>query len=579
MTSPGKSPLNFLDRLIDKIESVPASDRLIIRIAFFTIIFSGVWLLYAANSNYAEVTPTEGGSFTEGIIGTPRYVNPALAITRADQDMVALVYSGLMKISPDGNLENDVAESIQVSEDGLTYSIKLKNNVKFHDGENLDAGDIIYTIRLIQDPDLKSPLRGNWTDVTVEEIDQYSLNVVLEEAYAPFIENFTLGIMPAHAWSSLPIEQLPFSQLNTEPIGSGPFAIEDARRDASGLINSYTLTAFRENESKPKIDSIDLAFYQSEDNLVTALEEAEVNASAYIPAERIEEVMNQNYNQIEVALPRTFGIFYNQNRSSVLRDPAVREALSIVLNRDKLVEEAFFGHGVPIDKPMIFTRSELESIDTEEEVASSSRAELAIDILETAGWKKNELNLWEKELDEDTVILSITLRTSNAPLFDSLSQLVADEWRAIDIEVVTEQFEQTGLVQSVIRPRDFEALLFGHDMSRSYDLYPVWHSSQQDDPGLNVAQYANVTVDEYLETAREEQSTEKRMEALRAASEIIAEERPANFIAQPTLTYIVNNNINTAPMSNLGRPADRFSNIADWHTESDSLWTIFRNDI
>jgi ABC-type transport system substrate-binding protein len=131
----------------------------------------------------------------------------------------------------------------------------------------------------------------------------------------------------------------------------------------------------------------------------------------------------------------------------------------------------------------------------------------------------------------------------------------------------------------VIRPRDFEALLFGHDMSRSHDLYPVWHSSQQDDPGLNIAQYANVTVDEYLETARQEQSLEKRVEALQAASKIIAEERPATFIAQPTLTYIVSNKIDTAPMRDLGRPADRFSNIADWHTESDSLWPLFRNDI
>ena len=192
---------------------------------------------------------------------------------------------------------------------------------------------------------------------------------------------------------------------------------------------------------------------------------------------------------------------------------------------------------------------------------------------------QNTSGLWEKKIDKETVILRVTLRTSNATLFDTLSSLIADQWKALGVEVVTEQFEQTGLVQSVIRPRDFEALLFGHDVSRSYDLYPVWHSSQQDDPGLNVAQYANVSVDDLLEEARVMQDTEERQATLKKASLIITREMPAVFITQPTLTYIVNKNITIAEMYNVGRPSDRFSNIADWHTESEALWPIFRKDI
>jgi len=147
------------------------------------------------------------------------------------------------------------------------------------------------------------------------------------------------------------------------------------------------------------------------------------------------------------------------------------------------------------------------------------------------------------------------------------------------VEVTTEQFEQDGLVQSVIRARDFQALLFGHDMSRSYDLYPIWHSSQQDDTGLNISQYANVEVDSLLEEARSEQDNEERFDLLNQASSIISEEQPAIFIAQPALTYIVSDNITLSDMNELGKPADRFSNIADWHTKSDSLWKTFRKDI
>ncbi|MCB9815615.1 hypothetical protein H6785_03510, partial [Candidatus Nomurabacteria bacterium] len=171
MKSPNESSSSLFDRFLHLIESTSASDRLILRIAFFAVVTTGIWFTFSLNDQHLENTPTYGGSFTEGILGTPRYINPVLAITRADQDVVALVYSGLLKINPEGELVNDIAESINISEDGLTYNIVLRDDVEFHDGEKLTAEDVSYTFRLIQDPDLKSPLRGNWTDVTIEDIN------------------------------------------------------------------------------------------------------------------------------------------------------------------------------------------------------------------------------------------------------------------------------------------------------------------------------------------------------------------------------------------------------------------------
>jgi peptide/nickel transport system substrate-binding protein len=579
MKNSAESNLSFFEKFLSKIENTPSSDRLILRIVFFAVVITGIWLAISASNNYSAVTATTGGTISEGIIGTPRFVNPALAITRADQDITALVYSGLLKIGNDGSLINDIAESIVISEDGLTYDITLRSDVKFHDGNPLTAKDVVYTIQLIQDSDLKSPLRGNWTDVVVEQVSDFALKITLEEAYAPFIENFTLGIMPAHAWSSLPIEQLPFSQLNTEPIGSGPFTVINTERDTSGLINHYSLTAFRDNNVDPKINRVELFFYQNEELLLAALDKKEIDATAYLSASNVELVSNKNYQLIEVPLPRSFGIFFNKNRDAALRDTAAREALTIAIDREALIENTLFGHGVPIYGPTGFIEPELELTDSENEGnGTSTLAEKAIKILEAGDWVKNEQGLWEKKINNELITLSITVRTSNAPLFDSLVNLIAKQWEAVGVEVLTEQFDQTGLVQSVIRPRDFEALLFGLDMSRSYDMFPFWHSSQQDDPGLNIAQYTNVNVDELLESARVEQVEATRIETLRAASGIIQEEKPAVFLFQPTLTYLVNKKVTVPRISNIGKPSDRFSNVVEWHTESDSLWPIFRND-
>jgi len=577
-TSSESSP-RLLDRLLNIIEAIPGSDRLILRIAFFVVVGTGIWMIFSLNQNYSEITPTRGGSITEGIVGTPRFINPALAITRADQDVTALIYSGLMKISSEGALENDLAENITLSDDALTYTVSLRNNVSFHDDTPLTADDVLYTIGLIQNPDLKSPLRGNWTAVVLEKINEHELTITLEEAYAPFIENFTIGIMPAHSWSVLPVEQLPFSQLNTEPIGTGPFSIMSAERDASGLIDHYTLKAFRGSNYDPKIDMVKLSFFQNEEQLMLAIEDSQIDSTTYILPEHITEIIADDYQLTEEPLPRTFSIFFNQNRSAALRDPAARNALTTVINRNELIETALFGHGVPMNGPIAFTEPELQSEEGSEETSTSTLLEQATEILTTGGWNQNNLGLWEKKIDKELVTLSITLRTSNTPLFESLVTPIARQWKDLGVEVATEQFEQTGLVQSVIRPRNFEALLFGVDMSRSYDLYPFWHSSQQDDPGLNIAQYTNVTVDDLLETARVEQSEVERIKILQAASLIVSEEQPAIFLFQPTLTYVINKNMTITGIKNIGRPSDRFSNIADWHTESESLWPIFRDDI
>jgi peptide/nickel transport system substrate-binding protein len=575
MSTSTRTKSSLLDSLIGLIETAPASDRFLLKFAFLVTVATGIWLALAYNTDMSAVTPIRGGSFTEGIVGTPRFVNPVLAITRADQDVTALVYSGLMKLDTTGKLVNDIAQDISISEDGLTYSITIRKDVKFHDDTPLTARDVVYTLQLIQDPDLKSPLRSNWTDVVIQQINEYELTIALQDAYAPFIENFTVGILPAHAWSSLPIEQLPFSQLNTEPIGSGPFSVESAYRDTSGVIDNYTLQAFRTNGYEPKIDTINLTFFSNETELLEALAKNNIDATSYLPTGMLDEALTNNYHLIETPMPRIFGIFYNQNKSIVLRDAAVREALEAALDRSALIAAALDGYGVPIDRPTTIPHLEVESEDGVVNTPTPPSTSTPETILEAGGWERNDLGLWEKEIDGEPIALEVIIRTSNTPLFEELLKEVVKQWEAIGVNVLTEQFEQTGLVQSVIRPRDFQALLFGIDTNRSYDLYSFWHSSQQDDPGLNIAQYANVNVDELLESSRNEQNEEARTISLAKASDIINAERPAAFLFQPTLTYVISTNVNLPTLTNLARPAERFSNISEWHTKSATLWPVF----
>lgn len=560
---------SLLNRYFAFLQRRSISDRVFFHIALLAVFASVMYAALTINANYLTTVPSSGGTLVEGIVGTPRFVNPVLAISRADHDMVALIYSGLLKIDEDGNLANDVAESIEISEDGRTYHIKLKEGVRFHDGSELTARDVSYTIALIQNPDLKSPLRGNWEGVLVEELGEYELNIVLEEAYTPFMENLTVGILPRSIWDELPTEQLPFSQHNTEPIGSGPYQIEDVMRSTSGLINAYKLHSFASSELHPNITNLHFKFYQNEDELLTALKNKEIAGTPSLSTGVLSQLQTDAYTIIESALPRTFAIYFNQNKSSMLRDESVRKALSASIDREELIATVLDGYGIPITTPVpeIFLPVEFASSSK----ASTTRPET---ILVEGGWTKVD-GFWEKEIDDVPMRLEVVLTTSNTPLFDSVATYVGQQWQELGVAVTINQFEQADLVQGIIRPRDFQALLFGADIGRSIDVYPFWHSSQKDDPGLNIAQYTNIDADAYLEDIRTATDTEEKVTAIQNFEALIADEMPAVFLFVPTFAYVLENDVTTVPMQRLGKPSERFANISQWHIKSHNLWPIF----
>jgi len=568
---------SLLTRYFAFLQKRSIGDKLIFHTTLIAVFVSFFYVLSILNTQYISSVPSSGGTIVEGIVGTPRFVNPVLAITRADHDMVALIYSGLVKLNAQGNLVPDLAESIEISEDGRTYHVFLKNNVQFHNGNTLTARDVAYTIALIQNPELKSPLQGNWDSVLVEELGEYELNIVLEEAYPPFMENLAVGILPRELWDELPTEQLPFSQNNTQPIGTGPYTVQDVLRNKSGLINAYKLIAFDNSQDTPNIDTLVFNFYQNEADLIEAFEAEKIAGSPSLSPESLERIDSDTYTIIEKPLPRTFSIFFNQNRSAALRDEAVREALNKAIDRDALIDEVLFGHGIPISSPVPPGFIALESKDSTSTLATDNnvRIEEAKTILRNGGWEQTEEGTWQKEIDEKIVSLSIALSTANTDLFDKTATFVAGQWTELGVQVSIDQFEQTDLVQAIIRPRSFEALLFGNDIGRSVDLYPFWHSSQKDDPGLNIAQYTNIDTDALLKKTRTETDPDERAKLISQFTDIIAQELPAIFLYTPTFSYVLDKRVSTSEFIHLSKPSERFANIARWHMTSNKLWPVF----
>ncbi len=538
---------------------------------------SALLLLGSVNQAFMVSVPERGGSFTEGIIGTPRFINPLLAISDADKDMSALLYSGLLKATPDGHLIPDLAQGFSVSEDGLLYTVTLKEGVSFHDGTPVTADDVEFTIQMVQDSALKSPRRGNWEGVTVEKVDSREIRFILRQPYAPFLENLTLGILPKHIWNNASVDEFSFSALNVSPIGSGPYQIDTIRRNSAQIPTEYHLRSFEKYAlGEPYIHNITVRFFPDEVALIKAYQEKTIDSASGISAETTRTLEIGGSRVEKAVLPRIFGVFFNQNQAQIFANKAVREALDVGLDKKRIVDEVLFGYGKVLHGPMpVNWLFDIDANSTNHIILSEEeRIQKAQGILEEDGWVKNETSgIYEK----GDLRLAFTIATGDAPELKRAATIIQEEWQKIGGDITLAIFETGDLNQNIIRPRRYDALFFGEVIGRDLDLYAFWHSSQRNDPGLNIASYANITVDSLLEEARTTTDETIRKERYQAIQEEIQNEIPAVFTYSPTLLYLAPQKISNIELEHITVANERFLNIHEWHSETSNVWRIFTN--
>lgn len=541
------------------------------------LLISTLGILQIMNKSFMESVPMSGGSISEGVIGTPRFANPVLANSLPDLDLVSLVYSGLMRKDSTGTLVPDLAEKYEVSSNGLTYTFTLKDKLFFQDGEPLTVDDIIFTINAVKDPVIKSPRRASWDGVSVEKIDDKTVAFTLKQPYASFLENVTLGIMPMHIWAGSPIE---LNAANTDPVGSGPFKVSSVSKQSSGVINYYNLVRFDKfSLGRPYLKNFNLYFYSNEDDMVTALGDGTISQISSVSPENAALLKGKGYRVETSVLPRVFGLFFNQNQNQIFLDKNVVKAINLAIDKDRIVREVLSGYGVTIDDPIPPNMIAYQRLTEDKELPNADEQKEAQEILAKDGWQMNADGFLEKtktaNKKKTTSTLEFSISTGNAPELAKSAELIREDLASIGIKVEVKTFEVGNLNQSVIRPRKYDALLFGQIINHESDLYAFWHSSQRKDPGLNVAMYTNAKVDKILEDAFITIDEQARIKKYAQFEDEIKKDMPAVFLYSPQFIYIVSDQLKNVAINHATVPADRLSNIYLWYTQVDSVWKIF----
>ncbi len=303
-----------------------------------------------------KIAPKHGGIYTEGVIGQPRFINPLYLSTQdVDRDLVEILFSGLMKYNEKGELINDLAERIEEKEEGKIFEVYLKKDVLWHDGEKLEADDVIFTINLLQDPQYDSPLGIKWGGITVEKISENGVRFRLPKKYSGFLENLTVKILPEHIFEDISPENLPWSLISQEYlIGSGPFKFKEVTQEKSGHVKKLT---FERNNNyyskKPFLQELSFSFYQSPEELLRAAQMREIDGFSLTDPKYFKNIPKNFFKAYAISIPRYFAVFFNFASENIFSEKELREALALSLNKKEILQNVFLDKGKEINSPIL----------------------------------------------------------------------------------------------------------------------------------------------------------------------------------------------------------------------------------
>jgi peptide/nickel transport system substrate-binding protein len=565
---PNWEQLKFLLKALSNKEK-----RLVLGAIFMACVLFAAWgiTVYIKETNRK---PALGGSYSEGVQGQPLYINPVVAHSNpVDSDLNLLIFSSLFRYDADGKLMPDLVSAWERSENGLTYTVHLKNSVKWHDNQPLTAEDVLFTLNLIKNPTYGSSLRGNWEGIDVVKTDDYTLTFTLKKAYTPFLHNLTFGILPKHLWAEVTSDKFLLTDLNRKPVGSGMYVFNRLDKDQNGKITAVILRINKDYYGpKPHLNEIVFRFYASPDEIRDAYTKGEVKGIANIETADADAIKNLGDIKIyEIPTTRIYGIFFNQKKSVVAADKVVREALSKSLDKNDLLAEALNNRGMVVNTPltpnMLGYDESLNKYDF--------NPDSAIENLKSAGW--NELNDKERKKlknapdysevarysEKNKKFLTLTLTVPNYPELVKTADLIKSQWLKAGLDLKLDIVDTSETLQNKITDRNYDALLFGEVLQADPDPTPFWHSSSKQAPGLNLSMYENQEVDNLLDTARQEVNEGKRAELYQQFQQKVMQDTPAIFLFSPYYLYGVSGDYQGVGDKIIYNPYNRLDDIGN----------------
>ncbi|MCA9935349.1 MAG: peptide ABC transporter substrate-binding protein, partial [Anaerolineales bacterium] len=420
-------------------------------------------------TSYCTVTEAaEGGTFVEGMVGTPQYLNPLLSDNNpVDRELVSLIFDGLTRRDANGRLLPALADSWEVSEDGLSVVFSLRDDVIWQDGEPFSAEDVAFTYGLMQSDEFPNAgLRALWQTVTITVIDVQTVQFTLEEPYAPFLDATTRGILPVHLLEGVTAVSLPDQPFNATPIGTGPLIVEGGVQN--GRLRFLPNPVYWQ---QAHLDAIEFRFFPNETSLLDAFTNGEIQAINNVSPVMLPQIAELPQTRLFTsAAPRFTELLFNLGgtEAPALGRVDVRQALAYALNRDLMVDEVLNGQAVPLEGPYLPTSWAYNPpLLTQYDFAP----ETAVALLNAAGWTLPEGQTVRQQEEESLILRLLFLDTST---FRALATAVQQQWAEVGVGVTLQPAASYDELLTALIERDFDVALLEVRPSGDPDLYDFW---------------------------------------------------------------------------------------------------------
>lgn len=557
-TNTTKHAHKFVISKLDSLRNV--KQHIILWLVLMGILITAVALqMFWNQAAYRTSAWKEGGTYAEANLGQINTLNPLYATTPAEQSASKLLFSSLYRYDDTGALGDDLAQSLDVSQDGKEYVIRMRDDAEWSDGTKLTAQDVVFTVGLMQSPEARSVMysRGDWTGIKAEAMDNQTIKFTLAAPYASFPHALTFAVLPRHILEDVTPGTIRQSTFSVSPLGSGPFTLKLLQAAADGKHKIANMAA-SENyyKGKVKLARFELHAYNSQEDILTALRTGEVTAAAGTNVQESE--LPDDYTVEEY--PVDSGVYAMLNtQSAILSDIKIRQALQTGTDTEDI--RSSVGFDVP-SLHLPFVDSQLSGEGVPVQVPYDTAA--AKRILDEAGWK---LDAGDSIRKKDGRPLEITVVTVKDPALEKAMERLAGQWRELGVKVNTDTQDSTsqGFVQSVLQQRSYDVLLHKLVIGADMEVYAYWHSSQATSNGRNFSNYSSKSSDDALASARVTSDLALRNEKYKSFSVQWMKDAPAIGLYQGVMQYVHRPSVQPV-MTQQGVPseADRYNDIRFW---------------
>ena len=457
------------------------------------------------------------------ISSNPSRLNPILSTDSASSEISNWIFSGLFKYDKNGKIVTDIAKSYKFVTP-TKLEIEIRNNVFWHDGQLLDADDVIFTFNAIRSPNVFAPISGDFNKVkNIKKISKMKLLVEYSEPYYKALEIWMVGLLPRHILQHE--KNLMTSKFNKTPIGTGPYRLRNFEISKDIELDSNE----KYYDGSPKIKKIKYKFLPDPTTAFLMLGQKKIDIEGLTPLQIDRQIDDNFKNNFSVYETTSFAYTYLgfNLKNKKFSNPKIREALSLAVNRQEIIDIMFFGHAQVCYGPFLpKTFAYNEKFEKYEFNLLKAKK-----ILKSLGY--DEKNPLEFEV----------VTNANNSIRVNTAEILQYQLSKINVHMKIKVMEWQAFLNTVVTPKKFEAIILGWSLSLLPDAFPIWHSKSDFIGGFNIGGYKNNQVDKLIEEASTTIDESDLSKKYKKIFELIRNDNPCLFLYIPNSITAVNKQI------------------------------------